>query len=97
MLVLTSPDTHGMLTTKFYEALGCEKPILCVPSDKGALAELMAHTNAGLASDDIEQIKTFILEKYQEWQKNGFTRQATQHREQFTRQAQNDQYYRTYL
>ena len=97
MLVLTSPDTHGMLTTKFYEALGCEKPILCVPSDKGSLAELMAYTNAGLATDDIETIKAFIATKYQEWQQDGFTRQATQHREQFVRQALYDQYYRTCL
>lgn len=88
MLVLTSPHTHGMLTTKFYEALGCEKPILCVPSDKGSLAELIGYTNAGLASDDKEAIKTFIREKYHEWQEKSFTRQNTIHREEFSRQAQ---------
>jgi len=97
MLVLTSEHTHGMLTTKFYEALGCEKPVLCVPSDKGSLAELIAYTNAGIASDDAEAIKAFILEKYNEWQQHGFTRQATQHRNEFTREAQYDQFYRTYL
>ena len=95
MLVLTSPNTHGMLTTKFYEALGCEKPILCVPSDNGALANLIAYTNAGVATDDADTIKAFILDKYREWQQKGFTRQNTQHREQFTRQAQNDQFYNT--
>ena len=88
MLVLTSEQTHGMMTTKFYEALGCEKPILCVPSDKGSLAELMEYTHAGLATDDIEQIKAFILAQYYEWQQNGFTRQAIQHREEFSREAQ---------
>ena len=97
MLVLTNEKTHGMLTTKFYEALGCEKPILCVPSDKGALAELMAYTNAGLASDDIDEIKAFILSHYEAWKHNGFTRQATQHREEFARFNQYDQFYRTYL
>lgn len=88
MLVLTSPKTHGMLTTKFYEALGCAKPILCVPSDEGALAELMAYTNAGIATDEIEAIKDFILQHYRAWEQNGFTRQQTQHREQFSREAQ---------
>lgn len=88
MLVLTNPKTHGMLTTKFYEALGCAKPILCVPSDEGALAELMHYTNAGLATDDEEQIKAFIEAKYHEWQQNGFTRQAVVHREEFSRAAQ---------
>ena len=97
MLVLTNEQTHGMLTTKFYEALGCEKPILCVPSDKGALAELMAYTNAGLATDDIDAIKQFIMDRYDEWRQNGFTHQATQHRNEFTREAQYDQFYRTCL
>ena len=91
MLVLTSPNTHGMLTTKFYEALGCAKPILCVPSDQGALAELMAYTNAGIATDDIEAIKAFILQHYRSWEQNGFTAQQTQHREEFSREAQTEQ------
>ena len=88
MLVLTSANTRGMLTTKFYEALGCAKPILCVPSDQGSLAELINYTNAGIATDDIEQIKAFIRENYLSWQQNGFTRQDVQHREQFTREHQ---------
>lgn len=91
MLVLTSPNTHGMLTTKFYEALGCAKPILCVPSDQGALAELMAYTNAGIATDDIEAIKAFILQHYRSWEQKGFTAQQTQHREEFSREAQTKQ------
>ena len=97
MLVLTNEHTHGMLTTKFYEALGCEKPILCVPSDKGALAELIAYANAGVATDDSETIKAFITEQYEAWQRHGVTRQATQHRNEFTREAQYDQFYRTCL
>ena len=88
MLVLTSPNTHGMLTTKFYEALGCEKPILCVPSDNGALAELIEYTNAGISTNDIKQIQAFIQEKYNEWQQNGFTYQVTSHREKFSRETQ---------
>ena len=88
MLVLTGEHTHGMLTTKFYEALGCEKPVLCVPSDKGSLANLIAYTNAGIATDDTEAIKTFLREKYKEWQQNGFTRQAVQHRDEFRKEKQ---------
>lgn len=88
MLVLTNPNTHGMLTTKFYEALGCAKPILCVPSDKGALAELMRYTNAGIATDDISAIQSFIQDKYNEWKQHGFTRQAVEHREEFSRETQ---------
>ncbi len=88
MVVLTNTNTHGMLTTKFYEALGCEKPILCVPSDQGELAKLIRYTNAGIATDDIEEIKAFIAEKKHEWETNGFTRQQTRNREEFSREAQ---------
>ena len=88
MLVLTNTNVHGMLTTKFYEALGCEKPILCVPSDNGSLAELIDYTHAGIATDDIRQIKAFITDKYNEWKENGYTRQKTQHRDTFSRQEQ---------
>ena len=88
MLVLTSEQTHGMLTTKFYEALGCQRPILCVPSDQGDLAELIRYTNAGIATNDTEVIKRFILEKYQEWASCGYTTQAVRHAEEFTRETQ---------
>ncbi|MCR5049545.1 MAG: glycosyltransferase [Paludibacteraceae bacterium] len=90
MLVLTNPRTHGMLTTKFYEALGCDKPVICVPSDQGALSKLIAHTHAGIATDDKEQIKAFVRTLYSEWQKNGFTRQNSIHREEFSRKAQTE-------
>ena len=91
MLVLTAPNTHGMLTTKFYEALGCAKPILCVPSDYGSLAELIQYTNAGLAGTDVTEVMNFIIDKYHEWQKNGFTRQPVKNAKIFTRQFQSEQ------
>lgn len=97
MLVLTSPNTHGMLTTKFYEALGCEKPVLCVPSDNGALAQLIDYTNAGIATSNREAIKAFITDRYNEWRQHGFTHQPTQHRDEFAREAQYDQYYRSHI
>ena len=88
ILVLTGTHTHGMLTTKFYEALGCSKPVLCVPSDQGDLAELIAYTNAGIATDDTRQIHDFIMEQYRQWQLNGYTAQPTIHRLDFSRETQ---------
>ena len=88
MLIFTSPETHGMLTTKFYEALGCNKPVLCVPSDKGALADLIAYTKAGIATEDEEEIKAFIQGQYKQWKEKGYTHQQSVHREEFTREAQ---------
>lgn len=88
MLVLTDTRTHGMLTTKFYEALGCEKPVLCVPSDKGELARLIEYTHAGIATNDKQVMQDFIEEKYREWKSRGYTRQETAHREDFSRETQ---------
>ena len=76
------------MTTKFYEALGCEKPVLCTPSDKGILADTIQFTNAGLASSDMKEIKAFILDKYAEWKHQGFTRQAVSNKDQFNRYIQ---------
>lgn len=88
MIVLTNEHTHGMLTTKFYEALGCEKPILCIPSDYGSLAELIQYTNAGIATDNIEEIKAFIMEHYCTWEEKGYSHQTTRHREEFSKETQ---------
>ena len=96
-LVLTHLEAKGMMTTKFFEALGCEKPVLCTPSDNGLLAETIRHTNAGLASSDINEIKAFILEKYQEWQQNGFTRQSVVNKEPFSRQQQAQQFEQLFM
>ena len=91
-LVLTNPAAKGMMTTKFFEALGCEKPILCIPSDEGCLAQTIRDTNAGLASSDLDEIKAFILDKYREWQRNGYTHQAVVNKEQFSRLRQAEQF-----
>jgi len=85
LLVLTSPHAKGMMTTKFFEAFGCEKPVLCIPSDNGCLAQTIEQTNAGLASDDIDEIKTFILSQYNEWKRQGYTHQQVREKEQFSR------------
>ena len=98
LLVLTCQSTpkgaHGIMGTKFYEALGVEKPVLCVRSDEECLAEVIRETNAGLAATTTEQVKAFILDKYIEWQKNGFTRQAVvkEQKQRFTRQYQAAQF-----
>ena len=97
VLVLTNPNTKGIMTTKFYEAFGCEKPVLCTPSDNGLLAQTIRQTNAGLASSDINEIKEFIIEKYREWQQNGYTRQAVINKEQFSREKQAQQFEQLFL
>ena len=92
LLVLTNlasaQNVHGMMTTKFYEALGVEKPVLCVRSDEECLAQVISETNAGIAATSADEVKAFILDKYQQWQQNGFTRQAVKGKQMFSRQEQ---------
>ena len=96
ILVLTNKSTDngpkGIMTTKFFEAVGVEKPVLCVPSDEGCLSQVIAETNAGVAAKSTEEVKNFILEKYAEWQKNGFTKQNVRNKEYFCRENQAKQF-----
>lgn len=93
-LVLTSRASdrngHGKMTTKFFEALGVEKPVLCVESDEECLALVIHQTQAGLSATDADQVVAFIKEKYAEWEQQGFTHQAVdpQRKKLFSRQAQ---------
>jgi len=87
MLVLTDTHTHGMMTTKFSEVLGCEKPIICYPSDHGCLAAAIEQTHAGIATDSIDKIKAFILDKYQEWKALGYTHQPVVDKDLFNRHS----------
>ena len=93
LTTLSTPNgTHGIMGTKFFENIGIEKPILCVRSDEECLADAIEKTNAGLAATNVEEVKAFILEKYNEWRQNGYTRQAVVNKEQFSRQKQAQQF-----
>ena len=96
ILVLTNKSDEngpkGIMTTKFFEAVGVEKPVLCVKSDEGCLAQVINDTNAGLSAKTEEEVIEFITEKYNEWQKNGFTRQNLRNKEYFCRENQANQF-----
>ena len=101
LLVLTTKSTeegtHGIMGTKFYEILGVEKPCLCLNSDEECLADAIQKTHAGLAATSVEEVKTFIMEKYQEWLQHGYTRQAVINKEQFTRQHEAEQFEQLFI
>ena len=101
LLVLTTKSTaegtHGIMGTKFFENMGVEKPVLCVRSDEECLAQVISETQAGLAATEVNQVKTFVLEKYQEWKQKGFTRQTAKNKEQFTRQRQAEQFEQLFI
>jgi hypothetical protein len=70
---------------------------LCLTSDEECLAHTIQKTHAGLAATNVEEVKAFILEKYNEWLQNGFTRQAVVNKEQFSRQKQAQQFEQLFI
>ena len=63
----------GVMTTKFFESLAVEKPILCVRSDESYLAEAIDETKAGLAATNVKEVCHFLKHYYKEWREKGYT------------------------
>lgn len=87
-----SEQQHGILGTKVFEAIGMEKPFMLIPSDEGDLAQLIADTGIGIAARTTDDIKSFVLNIYKDWQTNGFTRQPVRDKHLFTRRYQAQQF-----
>ncbi len=83
-----SEQQHGILGTKVFEAIGIEKPFMLIPSDEDNLARLIRETNIGIAASTVTEVKSFILTKYTEWQRNGFTRLTIHNKDRFSRRRQ---------
>ncbi|MBP5365839.1 MAG: glycosyltransferase [Bacteroidales bacterium] len=98
VVVLTNKATergpHGIMTTKFFEALGCEKPVLCVRSDEECLAQVIGQSKAGVAARNVGETIEFIKDKFDEWKANGFTHQQVdaEAKAQFSRQSEARQF-----
>ena len=76
LLLITEYRGFGVLTTKLFEYLAMERPILCVRSEPdSAIAKLLHETDAGYAGDQLEQVKAFILRCHEQWRGNGYTSQ----------------------
>ena len=103
LLLLTNNSTaakspKGIMTTKVFEYLAVKKPVLCVRSDEGCLAETIRETQSGIAANTVEQVERFIMEKYAEWEQNGYTHQKTDRQKvlQFSRKEQAKQFVRIF-
>ncbi|MDR0537556.1 MAG: glycosyltransferase [Tannerellaceae bacterium] len=73
LLLLTNKTSSlgpkGIMTTKLFEYLAIEKPILCVQSDESHVAELIRKTRSGLAAVDSTEVYNFLLKHYTQWQR----------------------------
>ena len=56
------------MTTKFFEALGTNRPVVCIPDNNDNLSHLIKETKCGLVSSDELEVEKFLIEKQEEWQ-----------------------------
>lgn len=69
-------DEHGpkgIMSTKLFEAMAVEKPLLCVRSDESFLEQLISKTRTGSSARTAKQAYDFILNQFNIWKKEGFT------------------------
>jgi len=88
LLVLTNNTSKGVMTTKFFEYLAVGRPVLCVRSDEGCLAEVIRSTNAGLSAVNVDEIYKFIHHNFEEWSNNRVSNSKRELVGQFSREAQ---------
>ena len=84
----------GIMTTKLFEALATERPLLCVRSDESYLERTIQETRSGVAARDANTAYRFILEQYQYWQEHGYTRIEPDREaiKRFSRKSQAEQF-----
>ena len=76
LVLCNAKDTKnyfGIMTTKFFETLGTNRPVVCIPDNNDNLSQLIKETKCGLVSSDELEVEKFLLEKMEEWKKNGHT------------------------
>ncbi|MDR2497835.1 MAG: glycosyltransferase [Tannerellaceae bacterium] len=61
---------RGIVTTKVFEAMAMERPILCVRSDEGVIAALLAESRCGLAASSLAEASQFLRQYYNQWLHN---------------------------
>jgi len=69
LLLLTVKHQKGIYTTKLFEYLASGRPIIAFPDDKDVVKDLISKFNAGVCSNDPEEIKKAIIFWYAEWLK----------------------------
>lgn len=73
LLLLTERGRNGILTTKLFEYLAVERPILCVRTEpESEIAEIINEANAGYAGDDLDTVQDYILRCYNQWLDQGY-------------------------
>ncbi|MEN8187932.1 MAG: hypothetical protein ABFR05_12455, partial [Bacteroidota bacterium] len=93
---LFKPDgPKGLIsTTKYFEYLAVERPILCVRSDEDLLEASIKEANAGISARTLDEAYNFLFIKWNEWKEKGFTTVNInrEYTKQFSRKIQAKQF-----
>ncbi|MCQ2310817.1 MAG: glycosyltransferase [Paludibacteraceae bacterium] len=83
ILLIHNKEQNDWQSELFYQALGCEKPVIFTPATNGMIPEFIQRTNLGISTKSTEEFKDFIIKHYQEWQQNKFTHQEVTNKDSF--------------
>lgn len=70
---VTAHGPKGIMTTKLFEYLAMNRPILLIRSDEDCLEQTIRDCNAGAAARTVEEAADFIREQYFFWRQHGYT------------------------
>lgn len=71
LLLWNNPSEKGVYTGKLFDYLAAKRPILSIGSNCDVVTELLDETHAGKTVSNIEDLRTFLLESYNEYKSNG--------------------------
>lgn len=74
LLLWDSPKEEGVYTGKLFEYLGARRPILTLGLEDGVAASLIRERNAGVVTNDVDQIASALKAWLVEKEKMGFIR-----------------------
>ncbi len=72
LLINDYPQNKGMLTTKLFEYLGANVPILCIGPEDGDANKILQECGAGkcVNYNNVNSLKILIQDFYEKWRKN---------------------------
>ena len=88
LLLITNQGREGVLTTKFFEYAGVQKPIVCVPGDGAELQELIETHHFGVAISSVKAMKAYLLAAVKDFRKGNWPTKVDSNPEFFTRKNQ---------
>jgi len=91
LLLINDTKDNGIQSDTVFKAIGCEKPIIFIPTTEGIIPDIIRLSNVGICAVDTKSLKDYIRTCYQQWEKQGFTRQEVMNKEMFNAQLQAEQ------